>query len=222
MQMQTPITDETTRQTVLRELAWDATLDAEHISVQAKNGAITLSGHVTSYPAKRAALRATERVYGVRAVADELDVQLPGTSVRDDAQVAEEIARLIRWNSVVPDHVQAEVRGGHVTLLGEVSRGFERSAAERAVRYLAGVVGITNSIVVKATLPNAEDVDHRVGEAIERMADLDARSIWVTTSNGTVHLHGHVHSLAERRTAARAAASAPGVTHVENDIHVTL
>jgi osmotically-inducible protein OsmY len=122
---------------------------------------------------------------------------------------------------VVPDNLQAEVRNGHVTLRGEVAWSFERTAAERAIRYLAGVHGITNAVTVRAAPPKADDVNHRVGEAIERMADLDARSIWVTTTNGTVQLHGHVHSLAERRIAGQAAASAPGVTNVENRISVT-
>jgi osmotically-inducible protein OsmY len=208
------------RDTVVRELEWDPRLDADRIGVSAKDGAIVLTGHVPAYFEKQAAVRAAERVYGVRAVADEIEVKLPGSSVRDDADIAEEIARLVRWSTVLPGAVKAEVSKGHVTLRGEVAWGYQRQEAERAIRHLAGVHGVTNRITVKPHLPKAADVEDRVGEAIERMADLDARSISVTTTNGTVHLHGHVHSFAERRTAEHAAASAPGVTNVENDIYV--
>ncbi len=99
---------------------------------------------------------------------------------------------------------------------------YQRDESERAVRHLWGVRGVTNAITVSPRVaPTAVDIEHRVEEAIERMADLDARSIWVTTSDGSVRLHGHVHSLAERRIAERAAASAPGVTRVENRLEVT-
>lgn len=126
------------------------------------------------------------------------------------------------WNAVLPDTVKAVVRNGHVSLRGTVEWGYQQSEATRVVRHLAGVHGVTNLITIKPRLkPKAADIEHRVVEAIERMADLDARSIWVTTSNGTVHLHGHVHSLSEKRTAGHAAASGPGVTQVKNDIFVT-
>lgn len=214
--------DTAMRDTVMRELEWDPRLDAGRIGVSAKDGAVVLSGHVAGYSEKRAAVNAAERVYGVRAVADEIEVKLPGASVRDDEDVAEEIARRVRWSTVVLDSVQAEVRHGHVTLRGAVEWRYQRNEAERAIQYLAGVQGVTNMITVKPQLPEVADVEHRVSEAIERMADLDARSIWVTAATkGTVQLHGRVHSLAEKRTAERAAASSPGVMNVENAIEVT-
>jgi osmotically-inducible protein OsmY len=219
--MKTVTSDKTMRDTVVRELDWDPMLDADRIGVSAKDGAIVLSGHVPAYPDKWAAVRAAERVYGVRAVADEIEVKLSGSSVRDDADIAEEITRVMSWSAAVPSAVKAEARKGHVTLRGEVEWGYQRNEAKRAIRYLGGVRDVTNLITIKPHAPKPADVEDRVGEAIERMADLDARSVWVTTSNGTVHLHGHVHSLAERRIAERAAASAPGVANVDNDIFVT-
>jgi osmotically-inducible protein OsmY len=124
-------------------------------------------------------------------------------------------------STAIPKTVKAEVMNGHVTLRGDVEWAYQRTEAERALRYLWGVQGLSNMITIKPRAPKATDVADRVGEAIERMAHLDARSIWVTTTNGTVHLHGHVHSFSQRRTAERAAASAPGVTGVENDVVVS-
>jgi len=219
--MKTTNSDKTIRDTVIRELEWDPRVHTDHIGVAASDGAIVLSGHVPSYSDRWAAVRAAERVYGVRAVADELEIKLAHSSVRNDEDIAEDIARHMHVNTAIPDGVKAEVIKGHVTLRGDVRWVYERDEAERAIRYLSGVHNVSNTITIKPQLPKTADVDHRVSEAIERMADLDARSIRVTATKGTVHLHGVVHSFAERRTAGFAAAAAPGVTDVENEILVT-
>jgi osmotically-inducible protein OsmY len=214
--------DKSLQEAVMKELEWDPKVDAAHIGVSVKDGAVTLSGHVSSYSEKFAAVRAAERVFGVKAVADEIEVRLPGSSIRDDSDLAEQIARVLRWNTNVPDTVEAEVRDGWVTLRGEVEWSYQRDAAKRAVRDLTGVKGVTNLITVKPHVkPTPAEVERRIAEAIERQASLDARSIWATTSNGTVHLHGTVHSVWERRVAEQAAASAAGVEKVEDHIVVT-
>jgi osmotically-inducible protein OsmY len=219
--MKTPSTDKTIRDTVIRELEWDPRVHTDHIGVAANDGAIVLSGHVPSYSDRWSAVRAAERVYGVRAVADEIEIKLGDSSVRSDEDIAEDIARHMRANTAIPAAVKADVVKGHVTLRGDARWGYERDEAERAIRYLEGVHDVSNAIIVKPHALKTADVDHRVGEAIQRMADLDARSIQVTAANGTVHLHGVVHSFAERRAAGFAAAAAPGVTDVENEILVT-
>jgi osmotically-inducible protein OsmY len=213
--------DETMRTSVELALEWDAQVDAARIGVSAQDGAIVLSGHVPAYPDKWEAVKAAERVYGVRAVADETEVKLSSSSTRDDSDIAEDIARHLRSSIAVPQTVKAEVKNGFVTLHGEVHWPYQSVEAERSIRYLWGVRGLNNKITVAAHTPTAADLADRVSDAIERMAHLDARSVWVTTSNGTVRLHGHVHSFAEKHAAARTAASAPGVTHVENDIVIT-
>jgi len=219
--MKAVTSDKTMRELVVRELEWDAQLDADRIAVSAKDGAIVLTGHVPTYADKWAAVKAAERVYGVRAVADELEVKLSGSSVRDDSDIAEAVTRQLHSSVAIPQTVTAEVRSGHVTLRGEVQWNYQRTEAERTLRYLWGVQGLNNMITVMPQAPKASDVAERVSEAIERMAHLDARSVWVTTTNGTVRLHGHVHSFSEKHTAGRAAASAPGVSSVENDVLVT-
>lgn len=218
--MKTITSDKAMRDAVVRELEWDPRVHTDHIGVAASDGAIVLSGHVPGYSDRWAAVRAAERVYGVRAVADEIEIKLSASSVRDDEDIAEDITRQMHLNTAIPAAVKAEVLKGHVTLHGDVQWGYQRHEAERAIRYLAGVHNVSNTITIKPQRPKTADVDHRVSEAIERMADLDARSIRVTATNGTVHLHGVVHSFAERRTAGFAAAAAPGVTDVENEILV--
>jgi osmotically-inducible protein OsmY len=212
--------DKTLQQAVMDELKWVPDVNEAHIGVAVKDGAVTLTGHVSSYSEKYAAVRAAERVYGVRAVADEIEVELPGSSRRDDADIAEAIAQHLRWNTIVPETVDVEVRNGYVTLRGEVEWDFQREAAERVVRDITGVRGVVNLIAVANPKVKPSDVKVRIREAIERAAALDASKITVSTDNGTVHLKGTVHSLFEKRVAESAAKSAPGVQEVVDEIEV--
>ena len=211
--------DKGLQEAVMRELEWDPMVDESHVGVFVKDGAVTLTGHVSSYSEKWSAVRAAERVHGVRAVADEIEVKLPSSSVRDDSDIAEAIARSLRWNTLVPDTVEAEVRNGVVTLRGEVEWNYQRKEAERAIRNITGVKGVTDLITIKPKLKSTE-IEQRIMDALRRSAELDARQITVITRNGTVELHGQVHSLHEKKIAGEAAASAPGVAYVENDLVV--
>jgi osmotically-inducible protein OsmY len=220
--MKAGTTDKTIEDAVMQELDWDPEVTATHFGVSAKDGAIVLTGRVSSYGQRVAAVRAAERIYGVRAVADEIEVELPGASVCQDAEIVETVLRQLRANTRVPDTVKVEVRDGLVTLRGTVEWSYQRDAAERPIELVRGVHAVTNLIKIKPRAkPRAADIERRVHAAIGRMADLDARSIGVTVRNGAVHLEGHVHSVAERRIAERAAAAAPGVRKVNNEITVT-
>jgi osmotically-inducible protein OsmY len=219
--MKPTISDKILRDAVADELESDPEIAAKHISVTAIDGAITLRGHVMTIHEKHAAVRAAERVHAVRAVADDIEVRPPSLHERADDEIAEEIAHLRSWRAQIPDSVAAEVRDGEVTLHGHVESPAQREAAESAVRQLTGVRAVESLIKVKLrSQPVAAEVERRVREAIARKADLHARSIRVTMNDGTVHLHGHLPSLAALQTALRAAETAPGVTGVESEIVV--
>jgi osmotically-inducible protein OsmY len=214
--------DNSMRDSVVRELEWDPKVDASQIGVAAHDGAVVLSGHVSTLAHRWASVRAAERVYGVRAVADEIGVELQGSDMRDDLDLAESVARQLKCHSEIPESVTAEVQDGHITLRGTVTWSFQRDEAARAVHFMTGVNDITNQIeLTPPQAPKVTDLEARVGQAIQRMADLDSRSIRITEIGGRVQLHGHVHSFSEKRAATRSAASAPGVTEVDNEIVVT-
>ncbi|MFZ1880211.1 MAG: BON domain-containing protein [Gaiellaceae bacterium] len=215
------VSDTILRETVVNELAADPEVVAKHISVNALDGAITLGGHVMTVHEKHVAVRAAERIDAVRAVADDIEVRSPSLHERADDEIAAEIAKVRSWNTQVPDSVAVQVRNARVILHGEVESASERDAAESAVRPLTGVRVVDNLITVKPpTDPVAANVEQRVQEAIAGMADLNARSLWVTMTDGTAHLHGHVPTLAALRTVLHAAETAPGVTEVECEIDV--
>jgi osmotically-inducible protein OsmY len=219
--VKTTMDDEILRSAVIAEIDWDPSVDATHVGVSTKDGAVTLTGYVPSHAAKVAVVRAAERVKGVRAVADDIGVQLPRPGEFTDAEIAEQIARRRSWNPEFPATVEAEVADGHVTLRGEVEWSYQRELAGRAVGNLLGVRDVANEIRISPRARAiAADVERRVQGAIERIADVDARSIRVQAADGTVRLTGRVQSLAERQLAERAATSAPGVQTVENELVV--
>jgi len=219
--MKTSTSDQVLGDAVRSELEWDPKVDQTHIGVAAAEGAVTLTGYVRSYAQEHAAVRAAERIYGVRAVADELEVRLPQPLRRNDTEIAEEISRRGEWNTLIPKAVSAEVKNGAVTLRGEVEWAFQRDDTEQAIRHLAGVRGVTNLITVKPSgKAKSGQVKERVEDALSRQANIDAHSISVTTESGTVRLEGRVRSLAESRAAVKAAEAAPGVTLVENDLAI--
>lgn len=212
--------DRQLQQDVIAELGWDATINASRIGVEAKNGIVTLSGHVESYAQKWAAERAAQRVAGVKGVAVEMDVVLPGSSQRTDADIASAARNALEWNVLVPrDAVAVMVEDGHITLSGDVEWAYVRSAAESSVRGLLGVKGVSNLIRIRPQIkPN--DVKTKIEAALQRRAHLDARSISVDVDKGTVTLAGTVDSLAERVTVENAVWNAPGVQKVVDNLIV--
>ncbi len=148
--MTATLTDTELQRAVLDELKWEPSVNAAHVGVAVKNGVVTLTGHVTSYAEKYAAEKTAKRVYGVRAIANELDVKLPGSSQRTDEDIALACVNALKDNVSVPaDKIKVTVNKGWVTLEGEVEWQFQKSAAESSVRYLSGVLGVSNLITVK-------------------------------------------------------------------------
>ena len=213
-------TDIQLQRDVIEELRWDPTVGRVEIGVAAKDGVITLSGEVDTFAQKYAAEHAAKRVGGVRAVAEELTVKLPSTTQRSDTELAHAAVNALRWDVVVPDdRVTVRVEDGWIALEGTVEWQYQRTAAERALRYLTGVKGLTNLITVKPRV-TAADVRAKIETALERSAEIDAQQIHVEAFNGTVRLTGRVRSWAERNDAEQAAWSAPGVTKVEDRLLV--
>jgi anti-anti-sigma factor len=214
-------TDGEIREDVIDELRWDPQVtDPEAIGVAVRDGAVTLTGHVPTYVEKLAAARAAERVYGVKAVANELEVKLAGAP-RDDSDIATAIAHVLDNNvQVPPGRVHARVQNGWVTLDGEVDYDYQRREVERMVRQVRGVTGVSDLITVKPPA-SPQAVKAKIEEAFKREAEIDARHVSIEVSDHTAKLYGHVHSLNEASAAKAAAAAAPGIAAVESHLVVS-
>lgn len=204
------------KQNVLDALEFDPSVDAAAIGVAVNDGVVSLTGHVCTYSEKIKAEDLAMGIRGVKAIAQEIEVRPIGTNSLADDEIAQRVLNAIRWNtSIPPDVVKVKVQNGWITLSGNVEWNFQRDAAARVLRDMAGVKGVTNAIVI-APKASPADIRARIEKALKRQAELDMFNISVAVSDGSVTLDGKVHSLTERRIAEQAVWAAPGI-HKVND-----
>jgi osmotically-inducible protein OsmY len=218
-------TDAELQRDVMDELKWEPTIRAAEIGVGTKDGIVTLSGYVDSYAKKRAAERAVMRVFGVKAVAEELQVRLPSSFERSDSDIAQAASHAIQmnvWVTYMIQRIKVAVQDGWITLSGDVDWPYQKDTAGDTLRNLIGVKGLSNNISIKPIITKMEqDVKDEIEGAFKRNALLDARRITVEISGSCVILRGNVRSWAEREQVEWAASAAPGVSEVESNIIIS-
>jgi osmotically-inducible protein OsmY len=210
-------TDTQIQSDVIAELGWEPSIHSEAIGVEVKDGIVTLAGHVGTYAEKLEAERTAMRVFGVKALAVEIDVRIPGISARTDADIARTVENVLQWTTYLPkDSVQIKVEGGRVTLSGEVNWEYQRKAAVDAVRYLMGVKGVSDLILIKPAV-SAPLVKADIEAALKRRAQRDSNNIAVSVKGHDVTLTGSVHNWSDRDLATHTAWGTPGVRSVVNN-----
>jgi osmotically-inducible protein OsmY len=213
--------DSQLQQDVLNALKWDSRLDASNVQVAVDDGVVTLTGKVTSYVQKMAAAEAAHRVCAVLDVADDITVKLSGTITVTDAEIAHAARTALMLDATIPDEqIQTTVSDGWVTLEGQVDLWCQIQEAERMVRHITGVIGISNKISVTPQIITAEQVRSAISEAIERQAVRTAAQIRVAVCDGVVTLAGAVRSLREKQAVLAAIGYGPGIVTVDDQLVV--
>ncbi|WP_347986444.1 BON domain-containing protein [Methylomonas sp. AM2-LC] len=201
---------------VIAELNWEPSINPTNIGVEVKDGIVTLSGHVNSYGEKLNAEQSAQRVAGVKALAVEIDVTLPGVSNRTDADIARTVENVLQWTTYLPKNsVRVMVENGWITLSGQVDWGYQRVTAANAVLYLMGVRGVSNDITIKPAITSSS-IKADIETALKRRAIADAQNISVEVHGEDVTLTGKVHSWNERDLATHSAWCTPGVKNVKD------
>ncbi len=210
------------QENVIEQLAFDPRVDSDDIAVSLREGIVTLHGRVADLNQKWLVEDIVKRVKGVRGVVDELVVDLPATHVRNDTDIALSIEHRFETSSIVPRDITFVVRGGYVTLQGEAAWHYQAQEAAYEARRVIGVKGVANLITIKgAAVPDAAEINRKIHAALQRLADVDAKNIYVTVSDSCVKLSGTTRTWTEYDNATQAAWSVRGVTHVDNFIGVT-
>jgi len=212
------MTDQIVKKIVLEELGWEPSVNSAHIGVTARDGIVTLTGHVGSYAEKWAAEQSAGCVSGVKAIVDEIEVRYSTPVEEGDEGIAKRALQVLSWDFVVPkDQITVKVDKGWVTLNGNVDWYYQKHNAEADVRRLHGVMGVTNMIALKPGV-QPSDVKTKIKDALERNAQIESNDIKVTTEGGKVTLKGKVNTYYERNLVERTAWSAPGVTAVDDQM----
>ncbi|MET3119688.1 osmotically-inducible protein OsmY [Undibacterium sp. GrIS 1.8] len=207
-------TDTQIQKDVLAELKWEPSVDASHIGVEVSDGVVTLAGQVRTITEKWDAERAAQRVYGVKALAVEIDVRLPGTNQRTDSDIARTAKYTLEWLTYVPnDAVSVVVENGFITLTGEVDWEYQRKAVIGAVRNLMGVTGLSDQIMIQSNV-SLSAIKSDIEAALGRRAHTDVKNIFVTVNGNEVTLSGTVHSWLERDLAVHSVWGTLGVKNV--------
>ena len=147
--------DKQLQQDVMDELRYEPSLDEKEIGINVTAGLVTLTGRVKTYAEKLAAMRAVERVEGVRGIAIEMTVVPPKAFEHTDVEIAEAAMRALAWCPTVPrDRVKVRVENGWLTLEGKLDWQYQKDVAVRAVRdLLADCLSTLPALLERANLP---------------------------------------------------------------------
>jgi osmotically-inducible protein OsmY len=206
---------------VLAELKWDPAVSETDVGVEVNDGIVTLSGTVDSYAKKLAAERAVLRVQGVRAFAEDIEINVYSGGLARDTEIAAKLAEVLETDGFIPQNrIKVTVENGRVTLTGSVDWQYQRARAETAVRLVHGVTKIRNDITISQPSVSATEIRSGIEQAFARHARIDAGKISVAVDGSHLTLSGSVSSWAEREAAETAAWRARGAMRVTNLIKV--
>ena len=216
-------TDEGIAKDVVDSLYWDSRVDASKVAVTVNEGIVSLSGTVSSYSERAAALEDAWIITGVQDVKNQLQVDFR-TEVPSDSEIKSNIEQAFTWdNDLYPFDIQISVETGWVTLEGTVDAFWKKVRAEDLAFSMRGATRVTNKIVVVPTQTIADEkIAESIVNALDRNVNVNVDNINVAVENGTVALNGTVPSWSAKQAAYDTARYTLGVKEVKDQVAVRL
>jgi osmotically-inducible protein OsmY len=212
-------TDEKLAEWVREALAADPRIDAVGVEVAVEKGIATLRGSVPTLVGKRYGLLNAQRIHGVLAVVDQVDVD---AAERPDAEIARDVERRIRRSRALAGlDIAVSAQEAVVRLAGRVQSWSQRLEADLLASEVRGVSAVDNQLAaeLEATRSDAE-IQADVEASLRRDAYLAGLAIDVVVLNGLVQLSGSVSSPYERTRAAAQVGWVANVRGLENLLQV--
>jgi osmotically-inducible protein OsmY len=213
-------TNENLQKDVQDALKWEPLLHSAEIGVTVKDGVVTLLGTVDSYIKKQEAEHAAKMVSGVKAVVEKIEIKYTNYGRKSDSDIVSEILNTIKWNQSIPEeNIIVQVEDGWVTFTGSVAWNYQKQAVSNAIKNFTGVIGITNSIVIKSDVSDKIE-KITIEKALSRNWSINDNDITVSVKANEVTLSGVVDSYYQKDEAERIAWNALGVWSVNNELAV--
>jgi len=214
--------DDILRKEIIEAIKWEPILHSNKIEISVHDGIVSLGGMVDNYAQKREAEETVKNISGVKAIENNVKVELYLSEVKNDKDIASSVIKALKENWAVPDHkIKVTVDNGWVTLEGILHWNFQRKAADNAIRYLESVRGVIDKIKIEAEI-KSELAQEIVEKALRRSWIIDVDNIKVRVEGKTIFLSGIVDSLFQKEEAERIAWNTPGVWYVDNELLVEL
>ena len=221
MPVMTVKSDREIQEDVMLELRWDSRVGQTEVGVEVDDGVVTLTGTVDSWAKKLAATEAAHRVAGVRDVADDVRVRVPGSQSRTDTEIAQDVRFALEWDAYVPDKdIRSTVSDGQVTLEGQVHTLLQKEDAGKAIRGVKGVRWVHNLLIVRPADVSPDQIRRSIEQALERRAEREADRIEVTVRDGIVTVKGRVRTWPEKKAILGVVGHAPGIRGVGDQLVV--
>lgn len=198
----------------------DPKIKASNIGVEVSDGDVTLSGYAETDSEKSNAEQAVRRLNNEHAITQELQVLVPGTCIRSDAEIAHQVHRIIKWSGIdTNNQIHIKVEQGVVTLSGKVETLHQKDIAQSYASNMLGVKGINNLIEIEPKL-STSIVKKNIQDALTRQAIHDVENVNVSIHQNTVTLTGKVKSWPEKNCVINAAWLAPKVNNVIDKLQI--
>jgi len=204
-------------------------LTADDITIQSKDGVVTLTGTVSEESHKSLAQETVAGLPGVKSVDNKLEVKGTPPAKNSDAWISTKVKTMLLFHRNVSAMTEVNTTNGIVTLQGKATSQAQKDLTTEYAKDVEGVKDVKNEMTIAKTSKKTQTVSRKVDDAsitaLVKMTLLYHRSTSalntsVTTNNGVVTLSGKASNAAEKDLATKFAKDVNGVKSVKNQMTI--